>query len=378
MPAGADRYRSSAVNPRLFVSGEIASDLAAGRWIGVDEPPTGARSLLFEWDALPQTVEVPWSRSNGSRHWWSGAFYQLADAVKFLGEELQPAFQQAFRGFEIQLLSPRKPMVMGILNVTPDSFSDGGRWLGIDAAVEHGLQMLADGADILDIGGESTRPGAIEVGEPEELSRVLPVLERLRREAPDAKMSIDTRKAGVAKPCLDAGANWINDVSGLAYDAEMGKTVASFPDAGLVIMHSRADPQRERYSTDWSEQEAPEYEDIVADVMRDLHRRCEVAIKAGVRESQLWIDPGFGFGKTFEQNVELLKRLREFTTSGYPVLVGTSRKSTVGKLAGGLPPDERLEATAATVTSCVLRGASAVRVHDVKEMARVVKVAQQL
>ena len=377
MTVGRD-LRSTAVNPRLFMAGDSASECAATRWLGVGECATGARSLLFEAETFQPPAGVPWFRSNGHRRWWSGSFAELRVGVGSLHESLHVHLNGAIDAFQAQLYAPCAPKVMGILNVTPDSFSDGGRWLNIDAAVERGLQMLAEGADLLDIGGESTRPGASEVSVVEEIARVLPVLERLRREAPEASLSVDTRKEAVARRALDTGADWINDVSGLAHDPEMAKTVAAYPSASLVIMHSVADPQRERYSTEWREEDSPDYEDVVADVMRDIRARCKQALHSGVRDHQIWIDPGFGFGKTFEQNVEILKRLREFTSIGLPVLVGTSRKSTVGKLAGGLPPEDRLEATAATVTTCVLRGASAVRVHDVKEMARVVKVASQL
>jgi dihydropteroate synthase len=266
---------------------------------------------------------------------------------------------------------------MGILNITPDSFSDGGQLLDPGAAAERGLQMLDEGADVLDLGGESTRPGAEEVPAEEELRRVLPVLTRLRGET-KAQLSIDTRKAGVARACLEAGADWINDVSGLTFDGALAGVVARFTGCRLALMHSRVRPDREQFSTEYDARGRPVYEDVVADTLRWLRRQAGTALEAGIAPDQLWIDPGFGFGKTFEQNVELLRRLREYTSAGLPVLVGTSRKSSVGRLVGDLPPDQRLEGTAATVAWAIAEGAAAVRVHDVKEMARVAQAAHTL
>jgi dihydropteroate synthase len=266
---------------------------------------------------------------------------------------------------------------MGILNVTPDSFSDGGRWSAPEAAVEHALRMVADGADIIDVGGESTRPGAEEVPVDDELARVLPVVEKLREET-NALISVDTRKAPVAEACLDAGADWINDVSGLTHDPCLARVAASRPGTNLVLMHSRRKPADDRYSTEYDEEGRPLYEDVVGDTLRWLRRQARVALEAGVAPESLWIDPGFGFGKTFEQNVELLRRLREYASIGLPILVGTSRKSSIGRLVGDLPPEERLEGTLATVGWAIAQGAAAVRVHDVKETVRVVRTAAAL
>ena len=266
---------------------------------------------------------------------------------------------------------------MGILNVTPDSFSDGGRWSCPSAAVEGALEMVAAGADVIDIGGESTRPGAAEVPPKEELARVLPVVRALRGQT-GALLSIDTRKSAVAAPCLDAGADWINDVSGLTFDAALAGVVAARTGARLVLMHSRARPADDRYSTEYDASAQPVYVDVVADTFKFLRRQALTAFQSGIPPGSLWFDPGFGFGKTSEQNVELLRRLREYTSAGVPVLVGPSRKSTVGRLLGDLPPGERLEGTAAAVAWAVAQGASCVRVHDVREMARVVRVADAL
>jgi dihydropteroate synthase len=272
---------------------------------------------------------------------------------------------------------PRPTQVMGILNLTPDSFSDGGQWVDPDRAVAHALQMVEDGATVLDLGGESTRPGADEIPPDEELRRVLPVLQALRPRT-QATLSIDTRKSAVARACLEEGADWINDVSGLTYDPVLAGVVAQYSEARLVLMHSRAAPSQERYSTQYAASEAPRYEDVVADTLRWLRERASYAVEQGVSPYAIWIDPGFGFGKSFEQNVTILRRLREYTSTGMAVLVGTSRKSSVGRLGGNLPPEERLEATAATVAHSIANGAAAIRVHDVKEMARVARVADAL
>lgn len=316
----------------------------------------------------------------GSRAWLSGTqhhLHSLCQSLSSLEEPLTAECVATLTAFTTVLEDPQPTLVMGILNVTPDSFSDGGQWLDADAAVAHALQMVDDGATVLDLGGESTRPGAEEIPPDEELRRVLPVLRALRPRT-QAILSIDTRKAAVAEACLEEGANWINDVSGLCYDPALARVVARYPEAKLVLMHSRANPNRERYSTEYGSCDSPAYEDLVVDTLRWLRERVQFAMSQGVAAEAIWIDPGFGFGKSFEQNVELLRRLREYTSAGLPVLVGTSRKSSVGRLGGDLPPGERLEATAATVAHSIANGAAAVRVHDVKEMARVARVADAL
>jgi dihydropteroate synthase len=257
---------------------------------------------------------------------------------------------------------------MGILNITPDSFSDGGQLLDPGAAEERAHQMVEEGAQILDIGGESTRPGAEPVPAEEELQRVLPVVQRLAGRV-KAEISVDTTKAEVARACLEAGATIINDVSGLSFEPELAQAVAQHS-ATLVLMHIQGDPR--------TMQQDPRYDDIVADTMRFLRRQMRVATDAGVGENRLWIDPGFGFGKTAAHNLEILRRLREYTCLGAPILIGTSRKSTLGRVLGGLPPDQRLEGTAATVTAAILNGARIIRVHDVKEMARVARMTDAI
>ncbi|MDP9068480.1 MAG: dihydropteroate synthase [Actinomycetota bacterium] len=256
---------------------------------------------------------------------------------------------------------------MGVLNVTPDSFSDGGMWFDRDRAIDHALEMVGQGADILDVGGESTRPGAEYVPEEEELRRVLPVIEAVADRV-DVPISIDTRKASVARVAVDAGATIVNETGGEDADAEM-PAVAAETGAAVVFMHSRGTPATMRSLTD--------YDDVVADVAAFLVRAAEGLKAAGVAEDSIVLDPGFGFAKTPQQNLELLDRLDEIVALGYPVLAGTSRKSFIGAVLD-LPENERVEGTAATVAWAIARGADIVRVHDVGQMSRVVRMCQAI
>lgn len=249
----------------------------------------------------------------------------------------------------------RRTCIMGILNVTPDSFSDGGRYAAIAPAIERALEMRAEGADILDVGGESTRPGSQTVDADEELRRIIPVIRGIRAAAPDAIISIDTYKAVVAEAALQAGANLINDVWGLLKDPEIAGVAAKYQ-APTVVMHN---------------QEGTRYRELIHDIIASLRRSIRLAAAAGLPPDLLMIDPGIGFGKTVTQNLEVLRDLNELSVLGRPVLLGTSRKSTIGKVLGGLPVEERLEGTAATVALGIAAGADIVRVHDVKYMKRV-------
>lgn len=256
----------------------------------------------------------------------------------------------------------KRTYVMGVLNVTPDSFSGDGVGDNIDAAVEQAMRFRSEGADIIDIGGESTRPasiysGAGPISAAEEASRVIPVIEALSLRL-DIPISIDTYKAEVAREALKAGAAMINDVWGFRADPEMA-TVAADAGAPVALMHN---------------QKRPRYEDVVLDVISELDRMVEAAVAAGVNLKNIILDPGMGFGKTAEHNIEILRRLREVKALGLPILVGMSRKSTIGYVLG-LPVEERMEGTAATVALSVAFGADIVRVHDVKEMARVAKMS---
>jgi dihydropteroate synthase len=254
------------------------------------------------------------------------------------------------------------PKLMGVVNVTPDSFSDGGKYLDPEAAVAHGLELVGQGADILDVGGESTRPGAEEVSVGEELERVLPVVEGL---AGTAVVSIDTSKAEVARLALDAGASIVNDVTALRHDSEVGSLCAE-RGARLVLMHMQGDPR--------TMQEDPRYGDVVEDVKAFLAERMEVALAAGVAEEGIWLDPGIGFGKDLGHNLELLRRLGELRALGRPLVVGTSRKSFIGKVDGS-PVGARLGGTIASSILAVAEGADVLRVHDVAEAAQATKVA---
>jgi dihydropteroate synthase len=265
------------------------------------------------------------------------------------------------------LPTSRRCLVMGIVNVTPDSFADGGRYLEPRAAVAHGLRLAAEGADLLDVGGESTRPGATYVEEAEELQRVLPVVEALAA-ATDVPLSIDTRKAVVARAALAAGAAVVNDVSAGRDDPDLLGVVAEAK-APLVLMHMQGTPA--------TMQDDPRYDDVVGEVEAFLRERCAAAEAAGVAPEQLAVDPGIGFGKRDQHNYALLEALPRLTRLGHPVLVGTSRKGFIGR-ALDLPADERLEGTAATVVWAVERGARIVRVHDVAPMVRTVRMTEAL
>ncbi|MFZ5353435.1 MAG: dihydropteroate synthase [Bacillota bacterium] len=250
---------------------------------------------------------------------------------------------------------------MGILNVTPDSFSDGGDFFSIDSAVKHAKLMAAEGADIIDIGGESTRPGHQEVSAEEELKRVIPVLERLSIEI-DIPISVDTYKAAVAEKAILAGAAMINDVWGLQRDRDMASVIAKYK-VPVVIMHN---------------QNGTEYKnDIMAEICSFLQRSIEIGLKAGIESEKIIIDPGIGFGKTPEQNIEVMSRLGELNDLGYPILLGTSRKSMLGKLLN-LVPKERVEGTLATTVMGIIQGVDIIRVHDIMENYRAVKVTDAI
>ncbi|MBZ5524378.1 MAG: dihydropteroate synthase [Acidobacteriia bacterium] len=290
-------------------------------------------------------------------------------------EKPRAIYQWQLRSRNLEL--GRRTLVMGILNITPDSFSDGGRFLSRDHAVGHALQMLEEGADILDIGGESTRPGAkvVETGisAEEELCRIMPVIEDALRERPDTVISADTYKAGVARAALNAGVEIVNDVSGLRWDAEMAKTLAQRK-CGVILMHTRGRPEEWR--------DLPPSPDIVAEVKDGLRELTVNAVQAGIGKERIMIDPGFGFGKKFEQNYPLLAGLDELAELGFPLLAGVSRKSFIGRTLArdgkDAPPEMRTYGTLAAVTMSVLKGAHLVRVHDVRQAVEAVKVADEI
>lgn len=257
-------------------------------------------------------------------------------------------------GYELDF--SKKTYVMGILNVTPDSFSDGGKFNHIYEAVKHAVSMVQEGADILDIGGESTRPGATKVEEEEEISRVVEPIKAVRKHV-DVPISIDTYKANVAKEAIEAGANIINDVWGTKADPKMADVAAAY-DVPIILMHNRNEPI---------------YSDLMKDIIQDLTECIEQCLKAGVKENKIILDPGIGFAKTYEHNVLVMRYLDKVTNLGYPVLLGTSRKSLIAQTLD-LPVDERMEGTGATVCYGIDKGTDIVRVHDVREISRMTKM----
>ncbi|MEK6690990.1 MAG: dihydropteroate synthase [Nitrospirota bacterium] len=256
---------------------------------------------------------------------------------------------------------------MGILNVTPDSFSDGGLYLNTDKAVERSFEIEKEGADIIDIGGESTRPGALPLSPEEELSRVVPVIEKLKSRL-RIPISIDTYKAEVAREAIKAGASIINDISGLRFDPEIASVSAEY-DVPVVIMHIKGTPRDMQIN--------PVYQDLIGEIRHFLEEGISIAQKAGVDDDMIIIDPGIGFGKTFEHNLEIINRLDEFRSLGMPILLGPSRKSFIGKILD-LPPGDRLEGTAAAVAIGIMKGANIVRVHDVSSIVRVARVVDAI
>ncbi|MCA1565610.1 MAG: dihydropteroate synthase [Acidobacteria bacterium] len=262
-------------------------------------------------------------------------------------------------------------LVMGVLNVTPDSFSDGGQFFDLERAAARAAEMLTDGADIIDIGGESTRPGGAHVTTEEELRRIVPVVERLRAQLPQAIISVDTTKAEVARAALDAGAEIVNDISALRFDERVADEAAR-TGAGLVLMHSRGTPA--------TLHSLPPAANIMPEVSESLRRSIALAERRGVARAQIAIDPGIGFGKSQQQNLELLAKLDVLAAEfdGFPLLVGTSRKSFIGRLLGDAPPERRLHGTMASVTAAILGGANIVRVHDVRAAVETARVADAI
>ena len=250
--------------------------------------------------------------------------------------------------------------VMGILNVTPDSFSDGGKYNGMDRALAHAKQMIDEGATIIDVGGESTRPGHVQITEDEEIARVTPVIERLKQEFA-VPVSIDTYKSRVAEAALQAGADLVNDIWGLKYDPKMAGVIAKY-DVACCLMHNR---------------EKAEYTDFLTDFMTDMEECVTLAKKAGISEDKIILDPGVGFGKTYEMNLEIIDKMECLNKLGYPVLLGTSRKSVIG-LTRDLPVEEREEGTLVTTVYGVQKGCAFVRVHDVQKNLRAIRMTQAI
>lgn len=295
---------------------------------------------------------------------------------------MRPVFEWSIGSRSLQL--GKRTLVMGVVNVTPDSFSDGGQYFDRDRAVAHGLQLLENGADIIDVGGESTRPGAktgdsggtsakagkSPVTEKEELDRVLPVITALKKERPDAIISVDTYKSGVVRAAVKAGAEIVNDVSGFRWDSKMPKTLAELK-CGAVLMHTRGRPE------EWHK--LPPAGDVVTLVKRELREWADAALTAGVKRDHIVLDPGFGFGKNLEENYPLLKRFEELHELRYPLAVGVSRKSFIGRAMArsgqDAPVAERLHGTLAAETAAILKGAHIIRTHDARACVDAVRIA---
>ena len=257
--------------------------------------------------------------------------------------------------------------IMGVLNITPDSFSDGGKYLDKEKAVQRAMEMARGGADIIDIGGESSRPGAVSISAAEEIERVIPVVEALIGKI-EVPISVDTRKSEVAKEALSKGASFINDITALRADGDMAKVIADF-DAGCILMHMKGDPE--------NMQDAPHYDDVIGEISAYLAESIKLAEDSGIDPGKIIIDPGIGFGKTLEHNLLILKNLEKFKSFNKPILVGTSRKSFIGKLTGK-EADERIFGTAASIAAAILNGADIVRVHDVPQMREVSTIADSV
>jgi dihydropteroate synthase len=298
---------------------------------------------------------------------WIGEDPTSEDAFRVLRETVERVGQRSFRvpcrDRFLDLAGP--PKIMGILNVTPDSFSDGGNHIGPENAIRRGLEMAGEGADIVDVGGESSRPGSTRVGEEEELARVIPVIRGLA-EKTGILLSVDTTKAGVAKKALEAGAHIVNDTSALEDDTEMAGVAAS-SGCAVVLMHRRGVPE--------TMQQDPTYESLFDELLESLFRRMDAAADAGIPKERILIDPGIGFGKRPEDNLALHRHLDDLRNLGRPIVVGASRKAFLGRITGIETPRERIFGTAAAVTAAAMAGAHVLRVHDVKEMSNAAKVA---
>ena len=306
-------------------------------------------------------------------------YLKLIDSLRYqmfgldlLREELSNFFSKDSNQRELQIGSfkfnlKNKTVVMGILNITPDSFSDGGKHYTFEDAVSSAFQMEQDGADIIDIGGESTRPGAKPLDLETELSRVIPVIKALRKNT-DIPISIDTYKSVVARKALEAGANLVNDISGMTFDPKMAETIAEF-NAAVCLMHIKGAPRNMQID--------PHYDNLIDEILHFLDNSVKKAIDAKIPRNKICIDPGIGFGKTVADNYTILRYLKEFESLGQPILIGLSRKSLIGNMLD-LPVDQRLEGSLAGLAAAIINGASIVRVHDVKESVRAVKIADAI
>ena len=269
--------------------------------------------------------------------------------------------------FRSWLKSPSRTLIMGILNLTPDSFSDGGQYNSIQKALDHTMSMIEAGADIIDIGGESTRPGSKPISFVEEIERTIPVIEEIRKIS-DCTISIDSYKSEVVEAALNVNANIVNDISGLTYDNKMAKLISD-KKSPLILMHMKGKPL--------DMQKNPIYDDLISEICNFFSNQIFFANSAGIDSSKIILDPGIGFGKRIEDNFEIIRELKQIRAMGFPVLIGPSRKSFIGDTLN-LPTDDRIEGTMATITAGLLNGANIVRVHDIKETLRTVSIAERI
>ncbi len=368
-PDPIDFLHSPNLSPDLICSVEFSSQSEAIRFQKNLLLISYLRYVRLE-GAKP--FEVKWSVSWPQAFLLNKSLTDFPQVVRQITEGLKGYNRDGF--WSLRLKNNRnfswnqKTMIMGILNVTPDSFSDGGRYLNPHQAAERALRLQEEGADWIDIGGESTRPGAKPVSASEEKKRILPVIKACVKKI-RVPISVDTYKAEVARAAVGEGAQMVNDVSAMTMDSKMGKTI-SLLKVPIVLMHMKGKPA--------TMQKNPVYRDVVGDVVSYFRGRLEEARQRGIGEDRILIDPGFGFGKSDSHNLSILRRMWELKVLGKPIVSGPSRKGTLGRLLGGLPPEERVEATAAAVTASILKGADFVRVHDVQSMARVVKIADAL
>jgi dihydropteroate synthase len=360
------RAISTAAPARIYLRplGLLRSDVASLALANGFALPLGGRGGAF-------TAAEVWLRSDDRIERCTLSATEIHGWARRRGEEFEAALSRRLAAVTEPSAWPpglpdRRPLIMGVVNVTPDSFSDGGRFLDPAAAIAHGRSLHAEGADIVDVGGESSRPGAAPVTADEEARRVLPVIEALA--ASRISVSIDTRKASVMRAAIAAGATMINDVSALGHDPE-SLAVAGASGCPVVLMHSQGEPA--------TMQRQPTYACAPLDVFDHLERRIEAFVAAGFERRRLLIDPGIGFGKTVEQNLMLISRFDRFKQLGFPTLCGPSRKSFIGYTLD-LPPEERVEGTAAAVAIAIARGADIIRVHDVKPMARVARMCDAI
>ncbi len=350
------------------VFGEVARALSPRLWVG---------GVSFRADTIPERelaifdkYGLPFELSVGETPWPEQCLSLVFDREDLERAAMSsPCAAAMLAAHDNAEAEPRRLRILGVVNVTPDSFSDGGRFLDPARAVEHGLELVAQGADGLDVGGESTRPGSESITLEEELERVIPVIRGLAL-ATKVPISIDTQKSAVARAALDAGAVIVNDVSAGTADAQMFAVVAE-RGAYYVAMHMQGDPR--------TMQDAPSYVDVAAEVLEYLRERCFRALEAGVRRERLWIDPGIGFGKTLADNTHLMRHLSQLRSLGLPIVLGVSRKSFITKITGlDTPPEQRIGGTAAAVAIGVLGGADVLRVHDVAIMREAALVARAL